>query len=177
MSDLEHVQRCAEDYARERDHLTALVQGLQADMAKLQRRSLPNIRRRVGRVAEVRDRLRQAIEAAKAVFAKKPRTQVFSGIRCGYTKQKGEVVIDDEEATIARIYASVPKAQAELLVRVKRSVHKPAVYDLTASDLRRLGIRIEKDGDAIVIKPTDTAVDKIVTALLKDAEKIDDEAA
>ena len=105
MSDLTQVQKRAADYAKEREALAALVQGLQAEIEALQRRSLPAIRRRVGRAAEARDRLKGAIEAAKAAF-EKPRTQVFSGIRCGYAKQKGQVIVDDEAATICLLYTS-----------------------------------------------------------------------
>lgn len=175
MSDLTQVQDCAMQYAREREQLADVVQTLQGEIEALQRRRLPAIRRRVGRAAEAKDRLRAAIEAVKDGF-RRPRTQVFSGIRCGYAKQKGQVVIDDEPATIARMRKLLPADQSELLIRVKESVHKPGVYDLTAADLKRLGIRITDAGDAIVIKPTDGAVDKIVAALLKDAEHLADRA-
>jgi hypothetical protein len=44
------------------------------------------------------------------------------------------------------------------------------VYDLTAADLKRLGIRVTDDSDVPVIKVADSDIDKMVDALLGDFE-------
>ncbi len=59
---------------------------------------------------------------------------------------------------------------------MRESVDLNAVSDLTGADLKRLGIRIEADTEAVVIKPTDSEVDKLVEALLADAERIEEAA-
>ena len=44
-----------------------------------------------------------------------------------------------------------------------------ALGDLLADELKKLGISVTEGGDAIFIKPVDSAVDKLVDALLKEA--------
>ena len=45
------------------------------------------------------------------------------------------------------------------------------------AELKRIGVTVEETGDQIVIKPTDSEVDKLVNALLADAERIESEQA
>lgn len=175
MADMQTIELLAAAVAEARGVLAERVQALQDDIEAAQRRHMPAIRQAVQAAAGDLDRLHAAIEAAPDLFDK-PRTRVLNGIRCGYMKQRGQVVIIDEAKTIARIREQLPTEQAELLIRVRESVHKPAVYDLTAGDLKRLGITIEADSDAVVIKPADGAIDKIVKALLEVAEGVGEAA-
>lgn len=174
MNDLHTIERLAGQYADAHALLAASVVELNAEIDTLKRLRLARIRRHVRAAAGCRDGLRAAIEAAPALFSR-PRTRVLAGVKVGYAKQRGKVAIGDEGAVIGRIRKLLPDAQAQLLVRVRENVHKPAVYDLVAADLKRLGIRIADDEDIIVIRATDTAVDKLVEALLADAERLDDE--
>lgn len=169
MSDMQTIELLAAAAAEARGVLAERVQHLQDSIDALTRAALPEIRQAVRAAAGDLDRLRAAIEAAPELF-EKPRTRVLNGIRCGYMKQRGEVSMADEAKTIERIRSLLPKDQAALLIRTRESVHKPAVYDLTAADLKRLGISIAEDHDAVYIKLADSAVDKVVAALLKGAE-------
>lgn len=174
--DLNEIEVLADAYSAAREKLADLVNELQAEIEDAKRRRIAAIKRAVAMTADRYAELHAAVDDGRELFTK-PRTRTFHGVKVGLQKQRGEVVIDDEERTIARIRELLPKDQAELLVRVKESVHKPAVYDLIAQDLKRLGIKVENDTDAIVIKPADRDVDKLVNALLKDAERIDEEQA
>ncbi|MCR6497388.1 hypothetical protein LJB71_14990 [Thermomonas sp. S9] len=69
---------------------------------------------------------------------------------------------------IERIRRLLPAEQAALLIRVREAVHKPAVYDLTAGDLKRLGIRIEDDCDVVVVKDVAGELDRMLERLLAD---------
>lgn len=174
---LHEIEQLAERYADDRSAVADRVTALQASIEQAKREALPAIRQAVRRATESRDRLYAAIEDAPDLF-RKPRTRVLSGVKVGFKKAKGKVEMDDEEKVIARIRAQLPAEQAELLIRVRESVHKPAVYDLTAGDLKRLGIRIADDCDQVVVQPTDGEVDKLVDALLgSDARDLDEEAA
>jgi hypothetical protein len=46
-------------------------------------------------------------------------------------------------------------------------VHKPAVYDLVAGDLKRLGIKISDDTDVAIAKIAGADIERMVDALLK----------
>ena len=170
---LNDIDALAQAYRAERDKLANAVQVLESEVQALKRRELPAIKRSLAGTAEAYDRLKAAIEAAPELFAK-PRTRVLHGIRVGFTKQKGSVSFDDEAAVIARIRKLLPEDQAELLIRVRENVAKAAVYDLSAADLKRLGITVSDAGDALVIKPVDGEVDRLVNALLKETQSLEE---
>lgn len=166
---LSDIERLTEAYATPYRALYDRLARLQAAVDDLQRAAQDDLRELVANAVIARADLANAIEAAPELFEKR-RTQIYHGIKVGMTKQKGKVVIDDEAKTIERIRKQLPEEQAELLIRKTESVHKPAVYDLIASDLKRLGIRIEDDSDAVVIKAVDSAIEKAVAGLLKQVD-------
>ena len=176
MTGMNDIEVLTDDYADERAALVEAVARLQAELDAAKRAHLPQIRRAVGRAAQARDRLHAEIDAHRDLFAK-PRTRILCGVKVGLQKQKGKVQIDDEGAAVGRIRAQLPAEQADLLIRTRESVDKTAVVDLTAGDLKRLGIRISDDTDVVVIKPADSEVDKLVDALLGEAGDAGEEAA
>jgi len=166
---LNDIEKLAADYSSRRKDLSILVIAMQEEIEAAKRKYLEAIRIAVANAAEAHDRLYVGVKDSPGEF-EKPKTRTFHGIRCGFMKQRGQVVFDDEAAVVKRIRQHLPAMQAELLVRVTESVHKPAVYDLIASDLKRIGIRIEDDEDIVTIKPVDKEVDKLVDQLLKSAQ-------
>lgn len=166
MSDIETIETEALTYANAMNALATEVNALQIAIDDAKRRRLPAIKRLVERAAHSKGRLYKAIAESRALF-ERPRTQVLHGVKVGYTKAKGKVEIDDEAAVIKRIRRLLPEDQAELLIRTEEHVHKPAVYDLSVDDLKRLGIEVTGSGDQVVIKLLDSDIEKIVDALLK----------
>lgn len=164
---LEHIAQLAYEYSVAHEALADSVTALNSEIEALKRRNLASLRQRVRVAAEARASLAEAIRAAPELF-ENPRMRVLAGVKLGIVKSRGKVEFDDEAAVIERIRRLVPAEQAELLIRVSERVHKPAVYDLSGTDLKRLGIRITDDGDQIVIRPADSEVDKLVEALLGD---------
>jgi len=161
------IQHLTETYATARDELADIVAALQAEIDAAKAEALPGIRVAALRVAHAYRELHAVLARPdSAVLFNKPRTYTYYGTKIGLQKQKGKVEIDDEEKVIKRIREQLPKEQAELLIRVTESVHKPAVYDLVTSDLKRLGIRVADDEDVPVIKSVDSDVDKMVKAFL-----------
>jgi phage host-nuclease inhibitor protein Gam len=169
MATMIEIQQLTREYAEARAYLAGIITELQAELERVKHPVLPVIRKAVGATGEAHSKLKAALEDSPALFTK-PKTQTIDGVRVGYMKQKGKVEIADEEAVIARIRKVLPEEQAELLIRTRESVHKPAVYDLAVADLKRLGITITDDEEIVIIKPVDTEVDKLVDALLREAE-------
>jgi arsenate reductase-like glutaredoxin family protein len=165
---MQQIETLTAAYATERDELAVLVAEMNDAIEQVKRQRLAAIKQAVQKARQAQDELHAAIDEAPDLF-KKPRTRTLHGVKVGLTKQKGSVEFDDEAKVIERIRAQLPKNQAELLIRVKESVHKPAVYDLAVADIKRLGIRITADCDAVVIKSVDSEVDKLVSALLSEA--------
>ena len=165
------LEQLANSLANARATLAGFVSGLQSDIDAAKKKHLPTIRRSVAAVKDQRAALLAAIEANPGLFDK-PRSMTLYGLRFGYQKNKGEVIFDDEAKVVGRIRAQLPQDQVELLIRITEKIHKPAVYDLTAADLKRLGIRIENDGDGPFVRDTTSEIDKLVSALLKDDEEV-----
>lgn len=165
---LAEIDDLAKAFAVEHGQLEDQVVELERLVAELRMRFLPGIKAAAASAARTKDQLSAALGCSAELFAKSPRTIVLHGIKVGYGKQRGKVVVDDEAATIARMRKLLPDEQSSLMITVRESVHKPSVYDLTAADLKRLGIRIEEDTDQIIIKLVDSEVDKLVDRLLQE---------
>ena len=161
---MQEIEKEARAYAEARTLLAERVGDLQVEIDAAKRRRLRGIRGAVATAAAAHDRLRALVAANPDLFAK-PRTRTLHGIRCGWMKRRGELVIDDVRGVIARIHKLLPD-QAELLVRTVESVNKAAVYELSVADCKRLGITITDDTDEVIVKPVGEDVDKIVDALL-----------
>lgn len=173
MGAMEQIESKTKVYADKRAALSALVGDLHTEIETAKRKYITAIKQAVAEAADAYSELHAAIDESRELFDR-PRTKTLYGVKVGIQKQRGEVVIDDEERTIELIRKQLPDTQVELLIRTRRYVHKPSCYDLTAADLKRLAIKIENDSDKVIIKPTDGEVDKLVNALLKDAEKIEE---
>lgn len=169
---MQEIERRAKALADYREKLAGLVSSLNEGIEALQREQLPGIRRAVNAVAERQDQLRQVIEDHPELFVK-PRTVMFHGVKLGYAKGKGSIEFDDAAAVVRAIKRLHPD-QVDVLVAVKESPVKTALAQLSAQELRRLGVTVEDIGDVVVISFADSAVDKAVKALLKAA--IDDKA-
>lgn len=172
MTTIATIDELAKSFAIEHGLLEDQVVELERLVAELRMRFLPGIKAAASSAARAKDQLSAALEDAADLFATTPRTIVMHGIKVGYGKQRGKVVIDNESATIARMRKLLPDEQSALMITVRESVHKPSVYDLVASDLKRLGIRIEEDTDKIIIAVVDSEVDKLVAALLNEYTEV-----
>jgi phage host-nuclease inhibitor protein Gam len=176
MSTMTQIDILTRTYAEARGKLAALVQELQTEMEFIRRKRIAPIKRLVAATADAHAALQAAISEGKDLFVK-PRSVTIAGVKVGIQQKKPGIEIDDEDAVIARIREQLPKDQVELLLRVKTTVDRSALIDLSDADLKRLGVRRIEAVDQVLIKPVDTEVDKLVDALMREAEQAQDEAA
>lgn len=149
--------------------LAESVRALNDAIDDLKRRHLPIIKKHVARTAQAHDALKADIERAPHLFIK-PRTINLRGVVIGFEKSKGKITFaDNDEATVIKLIKRHFPDQAELLIRTKESANKTALADLSAADLKKLGVTITDTGDRVVIKPTDNGVEKLVKQFLADA--------
>jgi hypothetical protein len=104
---------------------------------------------------------------------KKPRSRILHETKVGLQKAKGKTVCADKDKTVKLIKKHFADQKDQLITTVETPNIK-ALEKLSAANLKRVGITIENSTDVIVIKDIDTAIDKLVKALLK--EKEDDTA-
>lgn len=174
MVTMEKIEKLTKAYADAREDLTAVVQDLEAETAKLRRRRLPAIRRLVDLAANGRAELEAAIEESTALF-KKPKTRILHGVRVGFMKGKGELQWADAATVVKLIRKHLPD-QAETLVKVSAAPVKAALQALDVGTLKKLGVTVADTGDKVMIKPAAGDIDKLVEALLKAVEDDETEA-
>jgi hypothetical protein len=172
MTTLNDLERRAKALADTREAVSAIVGELNAGIDALKREHMKALKRAVAAAAEQHERLRAVIEENPQLFVK-PRTVVLHGIKFGYVKGAGKLEYDDERRVIALIRKHFPD-QVDVLVATRETPVKAALSQLAVADLKRLGVTVEGTDDVVVIKPTDSEVDKLVNQLLKSAV---DEAA
>ena len=165
MATLKEIDQFTEQYAAARSALADAKTAVEDELLAVKRKHMSRLRKLVEAGKERSAALSAAISASPDLFVK-PRTVILHGVRLGIMKSRGEIDWDDEAQVIRRIRAQLPTDQAELLIRVKESVAKAAVYDLSPADLKRLGIRIEGGGDVVTIKDAGGDLDKWLDAML-----------
>lgn len=167
MTTLNDIDLKTREFSKQRNRLVEQVTDLNEQIEKLKRKHLPEIKFLVNATAQAQAELQALLEASPGLFTK-PRTMIFHGVKVGFAKQKGKIEIADEEKTIALIRKQLPDV-ADVLLSTEIHVSKTALANVAVSDLKKIGCNVVADTDAVVIKPTDSEVDKLVTALLKDA--------
>ncbi|TXF11904.1 host-nuclease inhibitor Gam family protein [Pelomicrobium methylotrophicum] len=168
MTTFSDIERLTRAYADARSELSERVQALQDELEAARRRRLRGIKEAVARAADAHAALKAAIESAPELF-QKPRTVTISGIVVGYRKMRGELSWDDPASVVRLIRRHYPD-RADALIKVTEVPVKSALAQLTAAELRRIGVHVLEAGDQVLIKPADGDVDKVVDALLRDAE-------
>jgi len=164
---LNQIDTKARAYSDARDRLRELCAALEDGMKALRQEHLPGIRRALNRAAEAEAALEALVEQAPELFVK-PKTVILHGIRVGFVKSKGKIEFSDADRVVALIKKHFPD-QADVLIATTEKPVKDALNGLTAADLRKLGINVVEGDDAVYIKPADSALDKMVDALLKAA--------
>jgi len=167
MTNLTEIEALAGDYAKSSKELAGLVVKFQDQVEKLKREFLEKVRPVAEKTAQDRALLSAAIQQNPDFFIK-PRTYVLHGIKLGLQKQKGELEIADEATTIRLIRKLFPD-EAEALIQIRESVIKSALNNLPAGELRKIGVTIGHDTDAVLIKSTVGDVEKFVHKLIADS--------
>ena len=175
MATMEKIEKLTRNYADARERLAETVQALEDKIEAIKRQYLPGIKIQVGIAAQEKADLKAAIEDGKELFVR-PRTVIISGIKVGLEKGKGRIDWDDND-TVVRLIEKHFSDQAEVLIQTKKKPVKKALANLSAAELKKLGIQVEDTGDQVVIKPTDSQIEKLVDKLLKEKDEETEEAA
>ena len=165
---LARVEELTEVYSSHRQHLADKVALLEKDLRTAKMRHLAGIKSAVALVKDAEAELRTALDDNKGEF-EKPRSRTFFGIKVGWRKLVGSITWSDTAKVIALIKKHFPEQQ-EVLIKTAEVPVADALAQLSGADLKRLGCTVEEDTDAQVLKATDSDIDKVVDALLKETE-------
>jgi hypothetical protein len=172
---LQEIERLSKDFADCRDMLVERVTNLNDEIERSKRRLMPGIRSAVRALAGHKAALQAAIEDNRELF-KRPKTQVLHGVRVGLRKGSISLSWPDTEKLLAAIKRVFPES-ADTLIVSKESPVRANLERMSAGDLKRIGVHVSGGDDQVVIQPTDSDVDKVVNALIKEACKGEDAAS
>jgi hypothetical protein len=165
---LSEIEVLARQLADARLNLKEGLDELESEIAAIKKKFMPAIRRAIEKAAQRHETLRGAIEEVPDLF-QKPKTVIFHGIRLGYQKGRGEIIWDDTAQVIKLIKKNFPDS-VDVLLKITETPIKTALAQLSVADLKRIGVTVVETGDEVFIKPTDSEIDKLINALLKDEE-------
>jgi hypothetical protein len=163
---MQDIEQRAKVFAGARDELASRLQDLRDEQETAKRRRLQGIKNSLARFTAAHGDLKEAIETSQGEF-RSPKTRVLHGIKVGYMKQRGKLELGDIDTVVKLIRKHFPD-QFDALVKVTEKPVAAALGNLPASDLKRLGVRIADDVDAVVLKPVDGELDKLIAALIND---------
>ncbi len=167
MATLKEIDALALKFSGVRSKLAEHVRELNDEVEAAKRRHLAAIKRLTERAAEAQLELDAAIKESPALFVK-PKTITLHGIKVGFKKGAGKIEWEDADQVVKLIKKHFPE-QTDVLIITKEKPAKEALEQLSAAELKKLGIQVADTGDVVVIKDTATDIDKLVTALLKEA--------
>jgi hypothetical protein len=165
---MNEIETLTKNFSDARKTLSDRVQGYEDEKQVVLRTHLRGIKQAVKVAAEKQSLLKAALEESPELFTK-PRSVIFHGVKIGYQKGKGEIVIENPEQTIKLIKRNFPD-EWTLYIEVKEKPMPSTLKNLSVADLKKIGVTVIETGDQIVIKTTDSEIDKLVNALLKDEE-------
>lgn len=166
---LKDIEKHTRDYADKCDILASRIQALKDDQEALRRKHITGIISASRSAKDSHARLKLRIAEHPHSFVK-PRTHVFSGVRVGFKKAVGTLSFPDN--IIDLINKKTPD-QADVLIKTTCKPVAKALGNLDASTLKKLGVTITDAGDEIVIKATDSAVEKMVSSIMN--SEVDDD--
>ncbi|KAF0145082.1 MAG: hypothetical protein FD156_1193 [Nitrospirae bacterium] len=177
MATMNEIEKKTKDYAAAREVLSLRVQNLHNQIEAAKRTLLPGIKKAVQVASEKKAALSEAIKESPELFDR-PRTVVISGIKVGLEKGKGKIEWEDDAQVVKLIEKHFPK-QSDMLIKTTKKPLKKSLAQLSVAELKKLGIVVDETGDQVVIKGTDSDVDKLVKAFLKEDEneEVREEAA
>jgi len=161
---LDLLSKTAEDLAGKRRALMLAAADMESEVTAVRKRHMPGLRSLALKVRSATDGLKVLVAKVPELFAK-PRSRKVADIQYGFRKGSGKIEWDDEEKVIARIRSKRPDLVATAIVS-KESVSKEAIEQLTAAELKALGITITGAGDAAYVKAKDADTDALIKLAL-----------
>jgi hypothetical protein len=166
---METIEGLAKIFSGARAELGERLNALREEQEATKRRKLQGIKNSLDRVQASYADLKDAVEGNKDLF-EKPKTRVLHGIRVGWMKQRGKLEIGDEATCIAQLRKLLGESEAEPYIKTTEKPILQALANLAAATLKRCGVKVGDDVDAVVIKAANGDIDKLIDALIGDKD-------
>ena len=164
------IEQLTATYADRRTVVVTRMLQLDSELQAIKKKRIGAIRKAVADANDARAELAEAIEAHKSDF-EKPKTRIFHGIKVGFRKLIGKLTWEDGDQVVTLIKKHFSEDEQDLLIKTTESPVKAALEQLPAVELKKLGVSVGEDTDELVISATNSDVDKLVDALLKESDE------
>lgn len=168
-SPLAKIDALALRLKQRRDELQAVITKIDDDHTAVTRKHRPALREAFAKCEGAQAALHTEIQANPDLFVK-PRTFTLHGVKVGFAKGKGRLVIVNEAKTIELAKKHLDPEQVALVVRVTEAINKKAAAGLTAAELKKIGMHIEEASDEVVLSFVDSALDVLLARLLEQSK-------
>ena len=156
MATLREIDSLAKEYADDRQRLNDRLTGLEDELELVKRKHMPSIINAVNKAKKSRETLSIAVDNSRDLFVK-PKTQTAHGIKFGLQKSPDSYTFEDEAQVI----------------NTRESVSKTALKQLTPSELGKIGVEVVPGCESVIVKDTNSEIDKFVNKLLEKDGKLD----
>lgn len=167
-STMETIEGLAKVFAGARTELADRLNVLREEQNDAKRRRIQGIKNSLERVQASYEELKTVLSDNRALFDK-PKTRVLHGIKLGWQKKPGKLEIADDAACIAALRKLLGD-DADAYVKTTEEPIRKALANLPAKDLKRCGVAVTDDVDAVLIKAADGDLDKMIDALIVDPD-------
>lgn len=167
MATLGEIEKKAKVYGDKAETLKEAVGAYERELEIVRNKHIKTLTAVAKDAADAKDELAELIEESPSLF-EKPRTVILHGIKLGFQKQKGKIVIDDNSKCVELIHQKLPE-MADALIRVEQKPDKTALAELSAKELKMLGVQVTADVDTVYIKSAGDVLQKFVDELMKEA--------
>lgn len=175
MATLSEIEKAVKDFSDARKILRDRAENLTEGVRALKKRYIPGIQSAVATAKEKQAILSAAIEESRDLFVR-PRTMTLFGVKFGVQKGKGKLEWGKGAAPgIVKLIKKLYEDAWETYVKIKETPNKDTLSTLSSAELKKLGIQVTDTGDAVLIKPTDDEVDKLVDALLEEKAETEEQ--
>jgi hypothetical protein len=161
---IETITEQCQAYAGKHAELAAIVERIETLRRRVVEQHTPQLKAAIQALADQREQLTTSIARRPDLFDK-PRTRMLHGVKVGFRKQTGRLLIPNVEFTVKRL-KELYIDQLGVLIKTTEKPIKTALAELPANDLKKLGVTVTNDTDEVVVKVTDSDIDKVIAALL-----------
>lgn len=169
MATMQEIESHSQAYAKARTELTNVVTLLNAEIEAAKRRRMDKLKKAIAAATATGDALLDAVKESADLFVK-PKSAILHGIKVGFKKEKGKIVITDDAQTIKLIRKNFPELE-DVLIATTEKPSKEGINTLKADQLKKIGVTVTSDTDMAFISDPSSDIDKIVNALLKGVEE------
>jgi hypothetical protein len=166
---LGEIEKLTREYAKQRGALEEKVAEMQTEIGLVRRRHLEGIKRCIERAGEAHQALFEALSEAPELF-QRPKSLLISGILVGYRKERDRFEWIDSEKLADAIKERFPDLYSKVVKVTQRPLEKALMlFDLEV--LNELGVTLDVGKDRVIIEASNTEIDKLVEALVREAEE------